>query len=211
MPQGGIMLTIWGRPNSVNVQKVMWAIGEVGVAHRRLDVGGAHGGLDTAEYGAMNPNRRIPVVQDGETIVWESNACVRYIAARYGAGGLWPEDPAERARSDMWMEWMWNLMPDMSVVFWQTIRTPAEQRDMGAVAASAKRLGPIWGILEEWLGSRPFVGGDRLTIGDIPVGCLFYRYVNLEIDRPSLPNLGAWYGRLKEREAYRQGVMLPVT
>ena len=91
------MLTIWGRTNSINVQKVMWTVGELGLEHERIDAGDAFGGLDTDAYGAMNPNRKIPVLRDGDLIVWESHACVRYLAARYGSGGLWPEDPAARS------------------------------------------------------------------------------------------------------------------
>jgi glutathione S-transferase len=206
------MLTIWGRTSSLNVQKVMWTVGELGLAHRRIDVGGAFGGLDTPEYGAMNPNRRIPVVQDGDLVVWESNACVRYLAAAYGEGGLWPASPAVRARSDMWMDWVLaTLMGDMSIVFWQLVRTPAEKQDLAAVAAAAARLGPLWQILDDHLASHRFVGGDALTIGDIPAGVAFWRYQNLDIPRPGLPNLQLWYQNLKAREPYRQHVMLPLT
>jgi glutathione S-transferase len=206
------MLKIWGRTSSVNVQKVMWTVGELGLDHERIDVGGAFGGLDGAEFGRLNPNRRIPVLQDGGTVVWESNAIVRYLAARYGTGSLWPEDPGRRAQADQWMDWMQTvLMPDMTIVFWQLIRTPEDQRDLAAVAAAARRLGPLWQILDDWLGSRSFVAGDELTIGDIPVGALYWRYVNLAIDRPSLPNCQLWYQELKRREPYRDHVMLPVT
>ena len=206
------MLTIWGRTSSINVQKVMWTVGELGLAHRRIDVGGAFGGLDTPEYGRMNPNRRIPTVQDGETVVWESNACVRYLAAAYGEGGLWPASPPARARSDMWMDWVLaTLMPDMSIVFWQLVRTPAEKRDMAGVTAAAERLGPLWRILDEHLAGRPFVAGDGLTIGDIPAGAAYWRYRNLDVARPELANLERWYRSLEAREPYRQNVMLPLT
>ncbi len=99
------MLQIWGRPTSINVQKVMWTVGELGLEHVRHDAGGQSGGLDTEEFARLNPHRRIPVIDDDGTVVWESNAIVRYLAAKYGAGGLWPEDPAERATADAWMEW----------------------------------------------------------------------------------------------------------
>src|SRR3712207_3006566 len=100
MAEGRSMLRVWGRTNSINVQKVMWTVTELGLEHERIDAGGAFGGLDTAAYWALNPNRRIPTVEDdgGGVVVWESNAIVRYLAARYGAGSLWPEDPAARAR-----------------------------------------------------------------------------------------------------------------
>lgn len=206
------MLKVWGRTNSVNVQKVMWTVGELGLAHLRIDAGGAFGGLDTPEYIKMNPNRRIPVIDDGGTILFESNAIVRYLAARYGSGTMWAADPGERARSDMWMDWAINtLMPDMTICFWQTIRTPEPQRDMAAVEAAAKRLGPLWQVLDDHLADRRHVAGDALTIGDVPAGCLYYRYVNLPIDRPSLPNLQLWYQNLKARDAFRTHVMIPVT
>ncbi len=206
------MLKIWGRTNSINVQKVMWTVGELGLDFERIDAGGAFGGLDTVEYGRMNPNRKIPTIRDGDVVVWESNACVRYLAAKYGSGSLWPEDPAHRSLADRWMDWMLTtLLPDLTIVFWQTIRTPPEKRDMAAVRAAAERLGPIWGILDDHLAERPFVAGNDLTMGDIPVGCAWWRYRNLPIDRPSRPNLEAWFERLASRPAYRTHVMLPVT
>jgi glutathione S-transferase len=206
------MLRVWGRNNSINVQKVMWAVGELGLAHERIDVGGKFGGLDTPEYGRLNPNRRVPTVEDEGVVVWESNACVRYLAARYGAGRLWPEDPGKRAVADMWMDWQAStLLPDMTVVFWGLVRTPEAGRDHGAIEAAAKRLGPVWEILDQHLASRAFVAGDALTIGDIPVGAACYRYFGLAIARPRLPHVERWYGRLKERAPYREQVMVPIT
>jgi glutathione S-transferase len=206
------MLRVWGRTNSINVQKVMWAVGELGLAHERLDAGGAFGGLDSEDYGARNPNRRIPTIDDEGVVVWESNACVRYLAARYDSGGFWPEDPAARAQADMWMDWQQTtLIPDMTVVFWGLIRTPEDQRDHGAIEAAAERLGVTWRVLEAHLAGRRFVLADRLTIGDIPVGAACHRYLGLPIERPALPNVEAWYERLKQRPPYREHVMLPIT
>src|SRR5262249_14445383 len=99
------MLKIWGRTTSSNVQKVMWAVGELGLEHERIDAGGKYGGLETAAYGQLNPNRRIPTVEDGDAVVWESNVIVRYLAAKFGAGELWPSDPGARASADQWMDW----------------------------------------------------------------------------------------------------------
>lgn len=206
------MLKIWGRNNSVNVQKAMWTVGELGLDHERIDVGGAFGGLDTPEYGAMNPNRRIPVLEDGGTVLWESNAIVRYLAARYGSGSLWAEDPGIRAQADIWMDWMvTTLLPEMHPVFWGLIRTPEAERDMDHINAAAKRTGETFKLLDAHLADRKFVTGGALTMGDIPVGAACYRYHELPIDRPDLPNVAAWYARLQEREAFRQHVMIPVT
>ena len=206
------MLRVWGRNISINVQKVMWTVGELGLEHERIDVGGAFGGLDTPEYGRLNPNRRVPTVEDGEVVVWESNTCVRYLAARYGADTLWPQDPGQRARADMWMDWQVStLLPDMTVVFWGLIRTPESERDYQKIEAAAKRLGSTWRILDEHLASQRFVAGDALSIGDIPVGASCYRYFGLPIERPDLPHVQAWCGRLEERAPFREHVMIPIT
>lgn len=196
----------------MNVQKVMWAIGELGLAHERIDAGGAFGGLDSAAFGEMNPNRLIPVIEDQGAVLWESNAIVRYLSARYGASTLWADDPAARAQADRWMDWQIStLQADMGIVFWGLIRTPAEQRNEGAIATAAERLGGLWGRLDAHLKGRAFVAGDTLTMGDIPIGAVCYRWLNLPIQRPALPALEAWYDRLKARGSFQQHVMLPLT
>lgn len=206
------MIRIWGRTSSINVQKVMWAVAELGLEHERVDVGGAFGGLDTPHYGAMNPNRLIPVIRDGETVVWESNAIVRYLAARYGSGGLWPEDPVQRATSDRWMDWQLTVVqPAIFPVFHGLIRTAPDKRDMVAIQAGAERLGEAMRILDAQLAGRPFLAGDTPTIGDIPIGCVCWRYYNLDVARPELPNVLAYRARLEERAGYRAHVMLPLT
>ncbi len=206
------MLTVWGRPNSLNVQKVMWVVGELGLEHERIDAGGAFGGLDTPDYGALNPNRKIPTIQDGPVVVWESHACVRYLAARYNPGGLWPEDLVIRAHADMWMDWLHTtLMAPLGVVFWGLIRTPEPQRDPAAIARAVDELAKLWPLVDAVLAQQPFVACKRLTMGDIPLGAACHRYYNMPIERPSLPHVEAWHARLQERRAYQSHVMLPVT
>ena len=206
------MVRIWGRTSSINVQKVMWTVAELGLPHERIDAGGPFGGLDGPEYAGLNPNRLIPVLQDGATVVWESNAIVRYLAGRYGSGGLWPEDAGARSEADRWMDWqLTTLQPAITPIFWGLIRTPPEQRDLGLIAASAERLGQAMTILDGHLADRPFVAGDALTMGDIPVGCACWRYANLAIARPELPNILAYRARLEARPGYRAHVMLPLT
>ncbi len=206
------MLTIWGRNNSINVQKAMWAVGELGLDHRRIDVGGAFSGLDSQDYLAKNPNQRIPALEDDGLVVWESNAIVRYLAAKYGAGTLWPEDPAVRAVADQWMDWQQTtLLADMFVVFWGLIRTPEADRDMAAITASAANLGGLWQRLEAHLADRDYVAGDAFTMGDIPVGAACYRYLALDIARPELPATAAWYDRLVARAPFREHVMIALS
>ncbi len=206
------MLKIWGRTNSINVQKVMWAVAELGLEHDRKDAGGKFGGLDSATFQAMNPNSRIPVIDDGGLVLWESNAIVRYLAARYGAGTLWRNDPAERSDADRWMDWQQTTIgPDMFPVFWGLVRTPPEQRDINAISAAAERIGRSWTILERHLVERHFVAGPSFTMGDIPVGCHYWRYTQLDVDKPALPRCDAWHKRLQERAGFRRHVMLPLS
>ncbi|WP_027134507.1 glutathione S-transferase family protein [Geminicoccus roseus] len=205
------MIRVWGRNNSVNVQKVMWTIAELGLAHERLDVGGAFGGIDQA-YRERNPHGLIPVIDDEGTVVWESNAIVRYLSARWGQGTLWHADPAMRAQADQWMDWQQTtVQPLITPVFWGLIRTPPEQRDEAAIATATARLGQIFAMLDRHLENRPFIAGDTLSMGDIPLGALTYRYLNLPIERPDLPNLQRWYARLTDRAAFRKHVMIPLT
>lgn len=207
------MLTIWGRTSSINVQKVMWTIGELEIPHRRIDIGGPFGGNDQPDYRAKNPNGLVPVLeQDDGFILWESNTIVRYLAAKYGAGRLWPEDPAKRADGERWMDWSLTTLHGAIVpVFLGLIRQAPEKRDTTAIEAGRLKSEAVWKIAEARLQDRPYFGGDHLTIGDIAMGPWFYRWSNLPIAHPKFPALEAWYARLTPREAYRTHVMLPLT
>jgi glutathione S-transferase len=204
------MLKVYGRKTSVNVQKVMWAVAELGLPHTRADLGGPFGGLDTAEYTAMNPNRLVPVIDDQGFVLWESAAIVRYLADTYGRGSLAPEGRHTYARADQWMEWAGTtlMQPIIATCFLQMIRTPAAQRDTRAVAAAAATAGDKLGILDRQLAGKPFILGDNLTMADIVVGSVLYRYFNLDIVRPRLSNLDQYYRHLTARPAYQTHVMV---
>lgn len=203
------MLRIWGRKTSINVQKVLWTVAELGLAHERIDAGGAFGKLDTPEFAALNPNRLVPVIEDDGFALWESGAIVRYLAGRYGSGSLAPAGHLDLARADQWMEWAaTSLYGDIiSTIFWGLIRTPAAERNHAAVAVSVKRAGERLAILDQHLAGRAYILGEAMTMADIPAGALMYRYFTLPIDRPRLPNVEAWYQRLAGRTAYREHVM----
>jgi len=205
------MLTIWGRANSINVQKAMWTVGELGLDHRRIDVGGAFGGLETPEFLKRNPNGLIPVIDDGGTVVWESHAIMRYLAAKYGTGSLWPEDAAARAVCDQWIEWTQTTLQPAFIggVFWAGYRTPKELRKPALIAKNVARCAELFAMLDRQLAGRDFLAGGALSIGDIPAGTQLYRYYELDIERPSLPRVEDWYARLKSRPAYREHVMVP--
>lgn len=206
------MLKIWGRPNSINVQKVMWTVGELGIAHERVDAGMAHGIVDEAWYAAKNPNRLVPMIEDDGVVLWESNVIVRYLAAKHSLGTLLPSALAARAEVEMWMDWQQTtLMTGLSPLFITLIRTPAAQRDPKVIETGIVNAETTFRMLDRHLVGRPHMVGTTFTVADIPAGAAAYRWYALPITRPDLPNLRAWYERLTQRPAYQRHVMLPLT
>jgi len=170
--------------------------------------GGSFGRLDTDAFAAMNPNRLIPTLRDGDFAVWESNAIIRYLADRYGQGTLCPTDPQTRATADQWMEWCQTIaFPPVIYAFFATVRTEPDQRDPAKIADLAEQAATALAILDAHLATRAYVAGDSFSMGDIPLGCVAYRYFNIPIARPALPHVEAWYARLSERPAYKAHVM----
>jgi glutathione S-transferase len=204
------VLRVWGRRSSFNTQKVLWLVGELGLAHEHIPAGGDFGRLDEPAFRALNPHGRVPVIEDGDAVVWESHACLRYLAAKYGRGRLWHDDPADRAVVDGWMDWSQaSLQPDfLNGVFWGYYRTPDAQRDWPAINKSLARCARHFRRLDDMLQARGFLLGDQLSLADIPIGTSLYRYFELDTDRPELPNVTRWYQNLQQRAAYREHVMI---
>jgi glutathione S-transferase len=206
------MLKIWGRNNSVNVQKPLWCCEEMGLAYQRIDAGGAHGVVNTPQYRALNPNGLVPTIEDGPFVLWESNAIVRYLSAKHSAGKLWPEDLKVRADADKWMDWQnTTFWPSFRPLFWNLVRTPVDQRDAQAMEESQQRTAEVLAYFDDHLKNRSFVTGDQFTMGDIPMGCAIWRWYSLAIDRPELIHLRRWFDSLGERPAYKAIVMLPLS
>jgi glutathione S-transferase len=206
------MLTIHGRINSINVQKVVLACEELGLPYVRHDAGGAFGIVNTAEYKAMNPNSLVPVLIDGDLVLWESNTIVRYLAARYGAGTLWPTDPAARALTDRWMDWQTtSLSVKMHAAFWGLIRTAPDKQDAAAIAASATATEASMAILDGALAGKTFIAADHVTMGDIALLAGAFRWFNLPLARQSRPHVEAWVTRMMARPGYGNALKLPVT
>jgi glutathione S-transferase len=204
------MITLWGRKSSINVQKVMWALGELELTYEHIDAGGDAGGLDAPTFRAMNPHGRVPVLQDGDTALWESNAIVRYLCAQYSPGALCPSTPIGRAGCDGWMDWTaTSLQPAIMGLFWGFYRTPAGQRDAGRVAELTQDCAEAVRTLDQWLSTRRFIAGGELSMADIPAGTLMFRYFGMEVDHPVVPAVAVWRARLAERPAYRAAVMQP--
>ena len=207
------MLKIIGRRTSGNVMKPLWAADELGLEYEQVDVGGKFGGNDTPEYLAINPMGLVPTLVDGDFTMFESNAITRYIAQKYGQGSLWPDDPHARATADTWMDWKLNVVNSfMRIVFWGLVRTKPEDRDLDQIKAGIEQGCKFWSMLDKHLKGRNYIAGATLTMGAIPVGPQAFRWFKLVAadQRPSMPNLEAWYQRLTERPAYKNNCMNPL-
>lgn len=204
-------LTVWGRKTSSNVQALMWCIGELGLTFERHDIGHSHGGNDTPEFLAMNPNGLVPVLRDGDSApLWETGAILRYLAARYGRDSFWPADPLARAHIDKWAEWA-KINATLSFtgpIFWRVVRTAPAKRDPAAIAAAIVRFDSVLAIAEAQLTANPFLAGQNFTLADIQFGHILYRYYDIAIDWPSRPRVERYYQALTERPAYREHVMV---
>jgi glutathione S-transferase len=206
------MLLLWGNADSVNVQKIMWCCEELGLAYQRIDAGRHFGVVNTPEFRRLNPNGLVPTIDDEGFVLWESNAILRYLAAKHAAGTLWPTDVRERALADRWMDWANStLWPTMVPLFRAFMRTPEAQRNAAAIEADRLETVEVLRVLDAQLAATEFVGGDTFTMGDIAVGCAAWRWMALPIERPALPNLQRWFDSLAARSAYRRVVMLPLT
>ena len=205
------MLKIWGRINSVNVKKVLWATEELGLKYQRIDAGLQFGVNKTPEYLKMNPTGLVPTIDDDGFVLWESHTIVRYLAAKHGMGSLCPSDPRARADAERWMDWAFTFQNAMRNVFWGLIRTPPEKRDSKAIEEGRRKSIELLAIPESALSRNPFIAGKVLTMGDIPLGCELQRYMRVPIERPKFPNVDAYFERLRERPAFTKNVDIPLT
>ncbi|MGH8686212.1 MAG: glutathione S-transferase family protein [Burkholderiales bacterium] len=205
------MLKLWGRTNSVNVKKALWCLGELGLAYERTDAGGQFGVVNTPEYRTMNPNGLVPTIDEDGFILWESHTIVRYLCAKHSPGKLCPSDLRARADAERWMDWAFTFQGAMRNVFWGLIRTPPDKRDMKAIGEGAKKSAELAAMLDRALAGRPYVAGDAFTMGDIPIGAEVQRWLRVPIERPSMPNVEAWFERLRQRPPFVKHVDIPLT
>lgn len=204
------MITVWGRATSSNVQIVMWALAEIGLECQRHDVGGAFGKTDTPEYLAMNPNKLVPTIQDGDLTLWESAAIVRYLGAKYAKEQFWPSDPTKRARIDQWAEWSKTTFGPtlLGSIFPQLVVLPAEKRDPKVLEAGVARVATLVPMIDKRLSQSPYLGGENVAFGDCIFGTLLYRYYTMPFERAATPHLDAYYKRLSERPPYQKHAMV---
>jgi glutathione S-transferase len=196
------MLKIWGRMSSINVKKVVWTAQELGLDFQRTEAGGLFGVVKTPEYMQMNPNSLVPVIEDDDYVLWESNVIVRYLAAKHSSGSMYPTDLRERFDAERWMDWQQTtLNPVSRPGFWQLVRTPPEQRNPAVITESNAAMEALMFTLDMHLANREFMVGDRFTIADIPLACEVHRWFGLPQLRQSRPHIERWYASLRARQA----------
>jgi glutathione S-transferase len=212
------MIKIFGRLNSINVQKVIWCLDECGkkegVDYERIDAGLQFGVNKTDAYLKMNPNGLVPTLVDGDFVLWESNAIVRYLAAAHGDDSLFPADLKKRADADRWMDWsLATLWPTLRVTFLGLTRTPKEQQNMPLIIKHYQDATKLLALLDNMLAERAYCTGDAFTVGDITLACAVDRWVKLpamfpEIlgELPVLSELMAWHARVTARPAFLKSI-----
>jgi len=205
---------IWGRPNSVNVQKVMWCCHELGLAVERIDAGMQYGRTQDADYLAMNPNARVPTLVHGDFVLWESNAIMRYLVLQFApTSSLYPAAPRIRAGLERWLDWsLSTLQPAERPLFWGVVRTAPEKRDMAALQATTEAVAQLWRILNAHLAGRTHLEGEQFTLADITLGAYARRWFGIEgVDKPALPNLRRWYDSIAARSGFQAHVAQPLS
>ena len=202
------MMKIWGRTNSINVQKVLWCCGELDLQYERIDAGNEFEINKTAEYRALNPNGLVPTIEDGEIRLWESNVIVRYLAHKSGDGRLCPADLGTRFDAERWMDWQATMFwPALRPLFIELVRTPPAKRVPEVISKGVKLSLTAVRILDERLSDRPFLAGDAFSMGDIPAATTVHRWYGLDIEHPELPNVQRWYNLMKQRRPFQEAVM----
>jgi glutathione S-transferase len=205
------MLKIWGRANSINVQKVLWCCGELGLQYDRIDAGNEFGVTKTPEYRALNPNALVPTIEDGDFQLWESNVIVRYLAQKSQDNRLCPADITTRFGAERWMDWQATIFwPALCPLFIELIRTPPANRETSAIARGESLSLAATRILDARLSDRTFLAGGSFSMGDIPAATTVHRWYALNIHHPELPNLQRWYQLMTQRQPFRDAVMTPL-
>ena len=210
-------LHIWGRMSSINVRKVVLCAQWLGLKFERTDAGRQFGIVKTPAYVALNPNAMIPTMEDGDFVLLESNAIVRYLCAKHALGTLYPTDLRQRFDAERWMDWQQTALNRATgAAFIQWIRTPTEQRDHAQIAQSVAATEPLLSMLDAHLATRAFMAGDAATMADFPIACEIDRWWGLPAANPaqaasSYPHIQRWYARISARPASSTVLNLPQT
>jgi glutathione S-transferase len=207
-------ITIWGRANSVNVQKVLWSLHELDLAFERVDAGMAFGKNREPEYLTMNPNGRVPTLVDGDFVLWESNSIMRYLVLAYRPQSpLYPQAPKLRASVDRWLDWtLSTLQPVDRPVFWALVRTPVEERNMATIQKDADAEAAQWHLVDAYLATTRFITSEEFTLADIALGAYARRWFGVEgITKPTFPHLDRWFAEISTRPGFARYIAPPMS
>jgi glutathione S-transferase len=199
------MLQILGRTSSINVRKVLWTCAELALPFQQEDWGSGFRATNVPEFLALNPNAMVPVIKDGELVLWESNSIIRYLAGRYHGESLYPVEPGERARCDQWIDWQASeLNRSWSYAFLALVRHSPAHQDPQQIDLScanwARHMAMIEGQLRK---TGAFIAGDAFSLADIPIALSINRWLETPLQHGELPAVAAYMARLATREAYR--------
>lgn len=196
------MLKIWGHRAAPNVAKVLWGCGELGLDFELVATGGPHGGLDEPDYRKLNPNGRIPTLDDNGFILWESHAILRYLARREHAEALYPHDAQAAARVDQWLDWQSaHLAEAVRDLVRLTIKAEAPA-PADALHRAEAHASTLFGIVDAALKESRHIAGDNFTLADIPIGIAFRRWSTLPVKRVAQPALGQWFETVRARPGF---------
>jgi len=200
------VLRLLGKPTSINVRKVQWTCAELGLAVQSEDWGSGFRDTQVPQFLALNPNGLVPVLVDGDVVLWESNTICRYLAGREAREDLLPTAPAARARVEQWMDWQaTDLNSAWRFTFMALVRRSPQHQDPKALQASVAEWNRLMTLLDRQLErSAAYVTGPAFTLADIVLGLSANRWLMTPMDRPSLPAVDAWFARLDQREGFRQ-------
>ncbi|MGE8174972.1 glutathione S-transferase family protein [Pseudomonas fluorescens] len=199
------MLRILGKASSINVRKVLWTCAEIDVPFEREDWGSGFRSTHTPEFLALNPNAMVPVIQDDDFILWESNSIIRYLVSRYHGDHLYPSEAKAKARVDQWIDWQASdLNKSWSYAFMSLVRHSPEHQDRHALAAACSNWSRHMEILDRQLESTgAYVSGDEFSLADIPIGLSVNRWFQTPLAHPDFPAVSDYYERLSRRPGYR--------
>ena len=206
-------LHIWGRLNSINVQKVLWLCEDLKIPFERTDAGMQYGVNKTQSYLQLNPNGLVPVIKDNELVLWESHAILRYLSKKHDVADiLYPKSADQSAKIDQWLDWYnttaWTVMRPL---FWGFIRTKLEERNLQELEKTRVQMSSILKILDYQLKSTPWVTGDHFTIADLPLALIAFRWFNLPIEREDYQHLSRWFKQIELRPGYIKYASAPLT
>jgi glutathione S-transferase len=203
------MLRLWGRKSSINVQKVLWCLAELGLEEgkdfERIDAG-LHFGINrTPEFLKLNPNGLVPTLEDGDIVLWESNTIMRYLIRQYDKQGRFPSDIASQYGSEKWLDWqVGSLWPALRAPFLGLTRVPENERNYPAIKKAYEDSSNLLGLLDIALANQAYCSGQQFNIGDIALGLCVGRWILLNENfpektgpRPNLKNINAWLKRLE--------------